>query len=242
MYASMRSISISRYHILTFLLSFVGVTTYLLACLLDQKTSSDGPMVINVSTEEVSNGEKHIFTYDDGMGTPLKYGDGFTKLIDDSSFRSLIIDIIKADKNGAVFWEFPAANRGNADTLNFEFVLIAAPLLVNVRQTPEDFQAYYTSKCDIVSFYNLGKDAMLVAPCPVKDKNFAHLKSFVNSSSEKQSHSLLINVGVEVQKWFKSTPRNLWVSTSGLGVYWLHVRLDTRPKYYTHSPYKQSSR
>lgn len=32
---------------------------------------------------------------------------------------------------------------------------------------------------------------------------------------------------------------NLWCSTSGLGVYWLHIRLDQYPKYYTYRPYKQ---
>ena len=30
----------------------------------------------------------------------------------------------------------------------------------------------------------------------------------------------------------------LWVSTSGLGVYWLHIRLDSFPKYYTYTPYR----
>ena len=28
-----------------------------------------------------------------------------------------------------------------------------------------------------------------------------------------------------------------WVSTAGGGVAWLHVRLDSAPKYYTHRPY-----
>jgi len=32
--------------------------------------------------------------------------------------------------------------------------------------------------------------------------------------------------------------RRTWLSTSGLGVGWLHVRLDSRPKYYTYEPYK----
>jgi hypothetical protein len=30
-----------------------------------------------------------------------------------------------------------------------------------------------------------------------------------------------------------------WLSTSGLGVFWLHVRLDQRPKYYAHTPYRR---
>ena len=35
--------------------------------------------------------------------------------------------------------------------------------------------------------------------------------------------------------------RPTWVSTSGLGVSWLHVRLDRLPKYYTHAPYRDPS-
>ncbi|MET0247228.1 MAG: hypothetical protein ABW182_10815 [Sphingomonas sp.] len=30
----------------------------------------------------------------------------------------------------------------------------------------------------------------------------------------------------------------LWVSTSGLGVSWLHARIDDRPKYYSYAPYR----
>lgn len=57
-------------------------------------------------------------------------------------------------------------------------------------------------------------------------------------------HELLALVGKEVERRVASnshggTPVPLWVSTSGLGVSWLHVRLDSRPKYYTYAPYKQ---
>jgi hypothetical protein len=30
----------------------------------------------------------------------------------------------------------------------------------------------------------------------------------------------------------------VWVSTAGMGVSWLHVRLDNRPKYYGYKPYR----
>jgi hypothetical protein len=29
----------------------------------------------------------------------------------------------------------------------------------------------------------------------------------------------------------------IWLSTAGMGVAWLHIRLDERPKYYSHKPY-----
>jgi hypothetical protein len=30
-----------------------------------------------------------------------------------------------------------------------------------------------------------------------------------------------------------------WLSTAGLGVIWLHLRLDSRPKYYSYRPYAE---
>jgi len=32
--------------------------------------------------------------------------------------------------------------------------------------------------------------------------------------------------------------KRVWLSTAGMGVSWLHVRLDDRPKYYGHRPYR----
>jgi hypothetical protein len=34
----------------------------------------------------------------------------------------------------------------------------------------------------------------------------------------------------------------VWLSTAGMGVAWLHVRLDSRPTYYGHRPYKTFDR
>jgi hypothetical protein len=33
-------------------------------------------------------------------------------------------------------------------------------------------------------------------------------------------------------------PRPTWLCTVGGGVAWLHVRLDSRPKYYSYGPYR----
>ncbi len=32
-----------------------------------------------------------------------------------------------------------------------------------------------------------------------------------------------------------------WLNTSGLGVPWLHVRIDSRPKYITYRPYRDAA-
>ena len=42
---------------------------------------------------------------------------------------------------------------------------------------------------------------------------------------------LLLRAAMAVDELLEEQPK-VWLSTSGLGVYWLHVRLDSRPKYY----------
>lgn len=37
----------------------------------------------------------------------------------------------------------------------------------------------------------------------------------------------------------RGADRKLWLSTSGLGVSWLHVRVDSVPKYYNFEEYKR---
>jgi len=43
-------------------------------------------------------------------------------------------------------------------------------------------------------------------------------------------------IGEAIAQW--AGPRPPWVSTAGMGVPWLHARLDTRPKYFRHAPYR----
>jgi len=50
-------------------------------------------------------------------------------------------------------------------------------------------------------------------------------------------HPLLTDQpSIKVELSLSETP--LWASTSGAGVAWLHIRFDTRPKYYIHLPYR----
>jgi len=43
---------------------------------------------------------------------------------------------------------------------------------------------------------------------------------------------------VETAETWLGRGDRLWISTAGLGVTWLHVRIDSSPKYYTHAPYR----
>lgn len=61
----------------------------------------------------------------------------------------------------------------------------------------------------------------------------------MRQAPEPQKHALWQRVGAAMQRRLSAKP--VWLSTAGAGVPWLHVRLDDRPKYYGHAPYRESA-
>eukprot|EP00614_Pseudopedinella_elastica_P018899 CAMPEP_0172646364 /NCGR_PEP_ID=MMETSP1068-20121228/240204_1 /TAXON_ID=35684 /ORGANISM="Pseudopedinella elastica, Strain CCMP716" /LENGTH=345 /DNA_ID=CAMNT_0013460621 /DNA_START=347 /DNA_END=1385 /DNA_ORIENTATION=- len=96
----------------------------------------------------------------------------------------------------------------------------------------------------VASFANLGGDSYLVAPSPVESppRPYPHLAAFLANAPPQQVAKLWRTVAgvvlTRAEQVAGAANRPFWLSTSGLGVYWLHVRIDRRPKYYTHLPYK----
>lgn len=138
----------------------------------------------------------------------------------------------------AFFWELPAITLNTLDQAA-EFVLIDAPALAGalVDSSPFDDPFAAAGKDSVASFSNLSGDALLVAPCPIATPaTYAHLASFLRDAPASQIRALWQCVAHAFAEAVDETP--LWVSTSGLGVIWLHIRLDRSPKYYTHAPYR----
>jgi len=154
----------------------------------------------------------------------------------DNSFRTFFIGLLADAPFAAYFWETPPITQATL-ARPFEFVLVDAPSLANAPAERYAFANHFTSE-SVVDFPNLGKDAHLVVPCPQKPGDaFSHLAAFSRRAPLDQQHQFWQRVGSAVTNHLSERP--LWVSTSGLGVYWLHVRLDSRPKYYTFRPYRE---
>ena len=92
----------------------------------------------------------------------------------------------------------------------------------------------------VVVFENLGRDAVLVAPRPgVDGERCAHLVAFLRTAGSSRRQALWQATARAAREQLVTRPTQpLWLSTSGLGVPWLHIRLDVRPKYYTHAPFR----
>jgi hypothetical protein len=61
-------------------------------------------------------------------------------------------------------------------------------------------------------------------------------QAFVRNAPEAQKHALWSIVGKVMEEELGPAP--IWLSTAGAGVSWLHVRIDRKPKYYGHAPYR----
>jgi len=143
-----------------------------------------------------------------------------------------IREVIQVEMRAAPFvafrWETPPLTSSNIDQ-PFECLFHDSPGL-DVRADPTDFDAYFQPGIEIVSFANLGADALLIVPCPISTSaNYSHIGAFHRSAPLAQLHAFWRTVAQTVLARFG--PQPLWLSTAGGGVDWLHMRLDDRPKY-----------
>jgi len=173
-------------------------------------------------------------------GTRLTYKSVIALWRTNSGFRNFYFSILQKSPFDAFFWENPPVTTSNIKQ-PYEFILVDSPQLSRITADSSPFQDVFnpaSSDQTVVTFGNLGRDAELVVPCPVAPHRiYTHFASFIRNAPEEQKHDLFISLANVLGDNINSKP--VWVSTSGLGVYWLHIRLDARPKYYTYQPYRK---
>jgi hypothetical protein len=153
-------------------------------------------------------------------------------------FREFFTATITRSNFSAFFWETPPVMK---TTLRrpFEFVLIASPSLSHLNPDPSPFRAHFSSQQSesVLTFPNLGGDAFLVVPTPLADAAcYTHLARFLRDAPKGQVDAFWCCVGHAMHDRVSNVPT--WLSTAGMGVSWLHLRLDSHPKYYRYEPYK----
>lgn len=171
---------------------------------------------------------------------PASYAEVLRRWQHDAGFRSFFIALLADAPFAAFRWETPPITAATVDR-PFEFVLLDSPELAR-QPDPDAFAEHFrgAAKGDVVEFFNLGKDAVMVVPCPNGPPSaYGHLAAFVRQAPEPQRHALWERVGAAMMRRLGTAP--IWLSTAGAGVSWLHVRLDDRPKYYGHKPYRQAT-
>ncbi len=194
-------------------------------------------MAWRAETEDLEGGRVRRVTLF-GDGPALSCAEVVESWRRDDAFDAFFSNLLAAAPFPAFFWETPPVT---AYTLGqaFECVLIDSPALARLEAEPAAFARPFAAapEDEVVTFENLGRDAWLVAPRPLAEAvDYPHLAAFLRVAPARQKAALWRRTGEAVTRLLSERP--LWVSTSGLGVAWLHIRLDTRPKYYVHAPYR----
>ena len=188
-----------------------------------------------VRTQAIPSGMRiEIFLQD----TQLSFGDLFNLLENSTDFACWFGETLASFDFEAFFWELPSLTTGTLGN-DAEFVIIDSAPLSRLRPDPVPFASQFALQqgADVITFPNLGGDALLIVPIQIGSvDSYPHLATFLRTAPRSQVSSLWQVAARAVRESLSSTPR--WLSTAGLGVSWLHLRLDTHPKYYSFSPYK----
>jgi len=185
-------------------------------------------------TERLASGSKYRLLDDE---TPVSFRELLRLLEHDDDFAAWYTRLLANVDFEAFYWEHPPLTLESLDR-DTEFVLLNAPALVTIKAEPAPFRSVFNEHPDedVIVFPNLDGDAMLIAPRPVTANDaYPHLAAFLRQAPADQIRSFWKHTAKTVHQHVASSPK--WLSTAGLGIAWLHVRLDTRPKYYRHVAY-----
>ncbi|HEY8699152.1 MAG TPA: hypothetical protein VIM02_16230 [Rhizomicrobium sp.] len=195
-------------------------------------------MVWKTRRDPVSNRSGEILTVASG-GRDLAVRDVIAGWRDDEAFRAFFVAELAATTYPAYFWEMPPVERA---TLShpFECALIRGDALARMQADDTDFASHLNSgSASVTSFRNLGGDALLIVPRRMSDADcYGHIAAFARVAPPEQQHALFLLLAQKTLEMLEPRTRRFWISTSGLGVPWVHVRLDSYPKYYQHRPYQ----
>jgi len=165
----------------------------------------------------------------------LSFDEVFALWRTNRAFRDFWTESLRRIPFAGFCWECPMLTTARARAA-FECVFVDSPLLAQGASDPDPFAEHFDPDSSTATFASLGRDAVLVAPFPdASGSDFGHLAAFLATADAARASDLWQAVGEALDTRLGDTP--LWLSTAGLGVAWLHVRLDSRPKYYRHLAY-----
>lgn len=157
---------------------------------------------------------------------------------EDHSFSEFYISVLAASTFDAFFFECPPVTKSTLSRV-YEHVTVRAHRFRGA--DPESFQTHFEqSVAGATSFASLGGDSQLVSPCPrsTDHHRYGHIGAFTRGADLTQQIELWHLVATTMRQVLDMRGEaRTWLSTEGSGVPWLHVRMDSRPKYYHHDAY-----
>lgn len=180
-------------------------------------------------------------------------------------FRDGLVRVLKQCPHKAVYFECNPVRADRVKNTPFLMTLLNSPSLAKIKTAdPQPFSkqllkasghsasAHSASGRNrfAAAFPNLSGDAVLIVPTgattllpqTINLDAYAHLVAFVRRGGAAEVDAFWKAVFQQMTQRLRQNPQTwIWLSTSGDGVSWLHMRCDTTPKYYRFKPFKTVS-
>lgn len=194
-------------------------------------------------SESIEPGTTRI-TIADASGNLLSFRAFFDSCVTKPQFGLWFTEEIRQVNQIGFHWELPPLVTGRLDQA-FECVVVDNHQFATMSPDPISFANQFEKaagepQTTVIEFPNLSGDARLLVPLPKSDQQsaYTHLAAFLNDAPRDQVRSFWQLAGALAREQISDT-RPYWLSTAGMGVAWLHLRFDSRPKYYRYRPYAQ---
>lgn len=190
--------------------------------------------------------EQIILTqYENAIRFKLKQEDqflSFQKVFDlwreSSEFTCFYVSLLEEGEYSGLFWEHPPLTLIDLNQ-DYECIIYRTHAFDKKSVDEDAFKDFISSNHLITSFPNLGKNAMLIAPTKQNEAAcYKHFGIFLQQAGKEQILALFQEIGKLTLEQINEKEQ-IWLNTSGMGVFWLHIRLDTIPKYYKTKRYKE---
>ena len=153
------------------------------------------------------------------------------------NFYMWSLNTVGAEFDHSYFWEHPGLRTEHLKN-PYEFIIHRSKNLDKRTVDETAFAEHFQDKQEIAAFPNLGKNAIMIVPAQLGNpEDCKHLGVFMASDNEEQQHLLFQEIGSQMLNTLNAE-KTTWLSTAGMGVAWLHIRLDQKPKYYRSKTYK----
>ena len=183
----------------------------------------------------IPNKQVRYYSYDVTMQSVLQ------ALEEKMSLSKILIKTLAKCPLDHYVLEFPPVSGQTLHGIPFSFVVTKEARL-DRKQSLDAFQEHYQRGKVVVNFKNLSGESTLVVPLPGSKsggQEFSSIGPYSRTVPMKHQQKFWKRVARCILKEMKHDfYRAYWLSTSGLGVPWLHARIDKTPKYYVYGPFK----
>jgi len=136
-------------------------------------------------------------------------------------FKDEFIDILKKCK----FKGYMIKCNKYVNDKYFKFVIIKYDYLSYMQLDKETYKEYFKKEFNV--FPNISGDTILISPSPYDDKtDYRSIGPYFRTSTKKTLYKLLECIS-------KNLFEGCYLNTHGLGVSYIHIRIDLKPKYYS---------